>query len=100
MAAYKDLFGALSESKLLNDIEVAIWKKAQVLIDKAGATTKEITWASEALVSPRSKADPIARYVLAQANSNLTIAQIIGAGDSNIQTVVSAAVDKLIAGGV
>lgn len=99
MATYTELFDLRSNSAFLNKITVAIVKEAQVLIDKATPSIAEITWAGDALNAPRGKADAISNYVLG-ANSALTTTQILNASDSAIQSNVSAAVAKLIAGGV
>ena len=98
MATYQELFDLRSNSELRNKIAVAVVIKAQTLIDGASPTVAEITWSNNVLHNPIVKADEILNYVLA-ANNNATVAQIVGASDSAIQTNVDAAVNSLIAGG-
>lgn len=99
MATYTEIFNLKSDSQLRNKIAVAVAKKAQVLIDLASPTANQIAWANVAINNPLTMADKIMNYVLA-ANSAATAAQIAAASDADIQTNVSAAVDKLIAGGI
>lgn len=98
MATYAELYELRSDSELRNKVAVAATKKAQSLIDAASPTTAQISWANSAIVDPQAKAGPLLNYLLA-ANSALTVGQISGVSDANIQTAVNAAVDKLIAGG-
>ncbi len=98
MAAYEDLFGLGTDSALRNLVEVAIWVKAQALIDGATPTAAEIAWADAALKNPAANAEEILNYVLA-VNKAATVANIQGATDASIQANVDAAVDALIAGG-
>lgn len=99
MATYAEIFALRNHSELKNKIAVAVAVKAQALIDAASPTAAQIEWAQDAIVNPESKAGELLNYVLAK-NKALTTTQITEAADSAIQTQVSDAVDKLIAGGV
>lgn len=99
MATYEELRSLISDGEgddLKKRIEVAIAVKAQELIDLPTPSTNQLAWASEALISPASKADQIMHYVLA-ANRAAAVSQIAGATDSAIQSNVDSAVDKLVA---
>lgn len=98
MATYTELFELRANSALRNKIAVAIAVKAQALIDLASPTSAQIAWANSAIQNPIGKADTLLNYVLA-ANKARTVAQIEVATDTEIQTAVNSAVDKLIAGG-
>lgn len=97
MASYSELYDVRSNTELLNRIVVAIVIKAQILIDLATPTAKQIGWASSVLANPKGKADELFNYVLAK-NNTLTVAQINAASDSAIQNQINAAVDAIIAG--
>ena len=99
MATYQELFDLRSDDALRNRISVAVAVKAQELIDGGSPTQAQLDWASSAIQSPISKAGELLNYVLA-ANKAASVAQIQAATDTAIQTNVSAAVDKLVAGGV
>lgn len=99
MASYIELYDLASNSDLRNKVSVAVCVKAKDLIALASPSATQMQWASKALAAPVAEATKLLPYVLA-ANSTLTVAQITGAADSAIQTGVSNAVDKLIAGGV
>jgi hypothetical protein len=99
MATYAELFNLRSDDGLRNRVAVAVIRKAQALLDGAGPTSNEVTWASKALSAPGAEATRLFDYVLA-ANSAATVTQIQGATDASIQANVDAAVDALIAAGV
>ena len=102
MASYVELFDFLSVSKLKNIVQVCVWSKATELLKSETPTQAQIDWAVEAIKSPKSHAEYLVRYVLAD-NSSLTKTQIQAAIDnadsSTIQNKVSAAIDVIIAGG-
>lgn len=99
MATYAELYDLASNSDLRNKVSVAVTVKAKDLIALASPTNNQMAWASKGLLDPVGEAKKLLPYVLA-ANSSLTVAQLTSAADSAIQSGVSAAVDKLIAGGV
>lgn len=98
MASYLEIHLLRSNSDLQEKLAVAAVKKAQSLLDGPTPTADEVSWASSAIQSPSSKSGALLNYVLAK-NSDLTVAQIVGASDSAIQSQVNDAVDALIAGG-
>ena len=98
MATYSELFDLASDSPLRNRVSVAVAKKAQSLLDSGSPTAAQVSWASDAIANPVSKANMLLNYVLA-ANSNATPAQITGASDAAIPSNVDAAGDALIDGG-
>lgn len=99
MATYSELYTLHSDEALRHRVAVAVTIKAQALLDLASPTAAQVTWATEALMHPLAQTDQLFRYVLAK-NNTLTVAQIQGATDANVQTQIGAAVDKIIAGGV
>lgn len=99
MATYAELYDLNSNSPLRNKIAVAATIRAAEIVALASPTAAQIAWASKCLASPLTEASRLMPYVLA-ANAAATSAQISNATDATIQTAVTAAVDKLIAGGV
>jgi len=98
MASYIELFDLRSNEDLRNKVAVAIVIKAAGLLRGSSPTVSQVTWANEALITPMDKAKNLLNFLLAD-NNNLTVAQIVNATDSAIQTKVDIAVDALIAGG-
>ena len=70
-------------------------KAAQTIIDESAATpnhANRLTWAKAVLMSPDSFVERMLAYLIAK-NSGLTVAQITGATDTDIQNAVNGAVD-------
>lgn len=63
----------------------------------AGARDNRVRWGANAVTSTLPEAKRIMKVVLA-ANASLTVEQIEGASDANIQSNVDAAVDLIAAG--
>ena len=83
-------FGAFYEK-----LRVAVVVKAAALLDGATPTAAEVTWALAALGNPSATANDIQWYVIAE-NKSASIAAIVGASDSAMQSNVDAAVDKIV----
>lgn len=98
MATYEELYDLRNDSTLRNRVLVAIVVKAQEIIDSVTPTSAEVTWAEEALENPGMHLDGLLHYVLS-ANKDASVAQILGATDTAIQTNIDSAVDVFIAGG-
>ncbi len=98
MADYIDLKPLAVDQVLRDRVEVAIWVKAQTILDDGAPSAAEVQWASDALENPSLKATQIINYVLA-ANKSASESAILGAADTAVQSNVDAAVDALIAGG-
>ena len=100
MATYEELFILHSDNDpLLQKITVANWIAADIIrleVDTTPNHANRLTWAAGVLLGGVSSAQQMLNAVLAQ-NRALTVAQINGASDSDIQTAVNAAVD-LVAG--
>jgi len=99
VATYKELFELRADSPLRNRVSVATVVKAQDLIAAVTPTAAEITWANNTLTNAAGRAQTLLGYVLA-ANKSLSVAQIQGASDLDIQTEVDTAADAMIAGGI
>lgn len=79
---------------LVNRVTVAVAVKAASIINAATPTAAEQSWAKEALANPRSKADTLINFLIAD-NADLSISQINSASDTAIQGKVDTAVDNL-----
>lgn len=98
MATYLELHGlrgASGAGTLMQKIAVGICIKANALAKLPTPTDAQKTWAKSALASPESYVGTILNYILADYNT-ITVAQITGATDAAVQTVVNAAVDTLL----
>jgi hypothetical protein len=98
VANYLELANLGSNVTLLRRVQVAIIKKAQLLLDLPTPTANQLAFVNNALTAPESFAPRILRYILA-VNDGATPTTITGVGDTAIQNNVNTAVDKLIAGG-
>lgn len=104
MATYQELFDIASTqdgAALKTKIRVAALVACDVIRQEDAATpnhANRLTWAGRTLVNPGQAAEQLMWAVLAQ-NRALTVAQITGASDANVQTAVNAAID-LVAQGV
>lgn len=101
MATYEELYSLHSDNDpLIQKIAVANWIAADAIRVESAATpnhANRLLWAKDMLNTPGlAPAQQMLNAVLAQ-NKSLTVAQINGASDADIQTAVDAAVD-LVAG--
>ena len=99
MATYAELaaIGATDPdgfNALRDKVRVAVVIKAQAIAADVASTAEQNAWAVDALQEPITQTDPVMNYILA-ANAGVTIANILSASDSAIQTNVDAAVDTL-----
>lgn len=89
-------FAASSDYQTLNKkIVTAIAKKAVAIGNLTTPTAAQIDWCKAALAAPADQARTVINYVLA-ANAGFTIAQIIAATDTAVETQVNAAIDKIL----
>lgn len=94
MATYLELFGLASNSNLQDRATVAVVKAAQSLLSGT-PTVDQAKWSAAVIRSPRSWGDRILQVVLA-ANSNNSVAQITGATDAQLQSVVDGIIDAIV----
>lgn len=98
MATYSELRTLFNDSALRNRITVAVAIAAQGIIANAGTeTATRIAWAQRALQAPEAASATAMIYALAE-NNGLSVAQITGATDAALQSVVDGAVDGLAVG--
>ena len=100
MATYAELLNlANTNDALKQKIKVAVIVACDVIRAEAEATPQHaarLTWARATLANPDTAAAQMVLAVLAQ-NRELTVAQITGAADADVQTAVNAAVNLLAA---
>ncbi len=95
MATYMELFALKNDSDLQDKIAVAIVVAAETIrTDSSPPTnqTQRLTWARTAMHDPAAEATRMLWALLA-VNKDLTVASIVGASDTAIQTAVDNAVD-------
>lgn len=95
MATYAELLQASDNSVLHDKMRVAVIIAAQTVWTEAGTTpnhANRLIWAKAVFASPETEARRMLWSVLAQ-NSTLTLAQILGASDSDVQTAVNNTID-------
>ena len=95
MATYLELFSIRSEPELVEKMTVAVVVAAEAIRVDASPPANQanrLKWASLVFANPTSEARSMLWAVLA-ANKSATLAQIIGATDSSIQTNVDSAGD-------
>ncbi len=90
MASYEDLFRLSSNTDLRNRVAVAITIEVETL-RSAAPTDEQKWWMKQAIERPELMARRMIWALLA-ANKDATVANIIGATDTTIQTAVSNAV--------
>lgn len=104
MATYDELTALFGDGNMRRKLEVAVVVSAQTILSgadtvapfdqTAGQHELRAKWGNAALTSTETEAIRLWKYVLA-ANSGLTVAQIRGAADSDIQVNVDGAVDAI-----
>jgi len=98
MASYEDVRDLFADDALLNKTEVAVIVAADAITQNlATETTERVAWAQRAVTSPREEAKKCLRRILGKNNAQ-TVANILGASDSSIQTAVDETVDLLAKG--
>lgn len=101
MATYAELFDLRANDGLRNKIAVAcVIAAGNIRTEDPGTTNhaNRLTWAAAVFTDPIREATRMMWAVLAQ-NSTLSVGQITGASDANIQTAVNAAIDVFATGG-
>lgn len=95
MATYTELRGLINDPTLKDKISVALLIAAETIRTEDQQTTNHanrVKWAKKVLQDPDGNADDMLRALLAQ-NASLTVAQIQGVTDANLQTAVNNAVN-------
>ena len=99
MALYLDLSAILGDASLTARCKIAGLVAADTVRQESSNTANHsfrLVWASKMLKQPDEEANRIVLAVVAQ-NASATVAQIIGASDSTLQTAVNGAIDLLAA---
>lgn len=100
MASYQELFDLRRNQELLDKVTVAMIVAAETVFAEDGGMTNHanrVVWAREASINPRGMAGVFMSAVLA-ANKAATVANIIDAVDSAIQTNVDDVIDNFADG--
>src|SRR6478736_902246 len=100
MATYDELLQANASTALVNKVRVAVVVSATNIMGEAGATVNHanrLLWAKQVFSDPAAMGSRMMWPVLAQ-NRALTLAQITGAIDSDVQTAVDTAVNVFATG--
>ena len=95
MATYDELLQANANTGLINKVRVAVVVSATNIMGEATSTVNHanrLLWAKLVFANPADMGMRMMWPVLAQ-NRALTLAQIIGAIDSDVQTAVDSAVN-------
>ena len=95
MATHTEIRSLYTDSNLVGKMEVSVANKAHAILQEATPSATRMEWARTALVTNlTAEADMCLRYALA-ASKALTVAQLIGASDADLDAATSAAIDKL-----
>lgn len=100
MATYTELFGLRANDALRNRITVACIIAAEAVRVENESTANHanrLLWAKSVFANPLAESDRMLWAVLAQ-NAAITLAQITGATDAQIQTAVNNAVNVFATG--
>lgn len=100
MAAYIELRTLFSDTALLNRIEVACIVAAKTIRNEGSETPNHVDrllWAQAAYTDPSAMRHPMLRELLAE-NKDSTVQQITDVLDTDLQTLVDAAVDLFATG--
>lgn len=95
MATYTEIRNLMDDSDLRNKIATAAIVAAEGILNEATPTNARVKWASSAFENPQREANRLMMAVLA-SNRALTVAQISGASDTDIQTAVNSAINLFI----
>lgn len=98
MATYTELhtLATSQASALQQRIGVALTIRAYAYVTAQSPTAAQLDWAKACLARPEDYSGIVLRAALA-ANKDLTVAQIQGATDAGLQTVVDNVVNTLLA---
>ncbi|MEO9231637.1 MAG: hypothetical protein ABI216_22165 [Devosia sp.] len=100
MATYAELLVANADTGLINRVRVATFISATDIITEAPATTNHtnrLLWAKQVFSDPAAMGSRMMWPVLAQ-NRALTLSQLTGASDADVQGAVDAAVNVFASG--
>jgi len=100
MASYAELYGLRNDSALRNRVMVACIIAAEVVMAEVDTTpnhANRLVWAASVFANPVAEASRMFMAILA-ANSGLTVEQIQGATDAQIQTGVDDHIDLFAVG--
>lgn len=95
MATYTELRGLVNDPTLKDKISVALLIAAEAIRTEDTGTANHanrVKWAKKVLQDPDGNSDDMLRALLAQ-NAELSVAQIQGVTDTNLQTAVNNAVN-------
>lgn len=89
------LTGTTDAGNLRAKVAIAALDRAAVIVGEVTPSVARKQWAQDMLASqPPSKIDELFRYTVL-SNDSLTIAQILAADDTSLQTAINTAVDAL-----
>lgn len=100
MATYAELFDLRSHSALKNRVSVGCIIAAEVIRGEDSGTanhTNRLTWAKAVFENPEHESTRMLWALLA-ANNTLTVAQLTGVTDANLQTSINNAVNLFASG--
>jgi hypothetical protein len=100
MATYIELRNLFGNGDLLNKIEVACLVAAAAIVAEDAGTSNHanrLVWARNTYTTPRAMAEKMLMAALA-ANKASTVAQITGATDATLQTIVDSSVNLFAVG--
>lgn len=95
MAAYSDLAQLINDPTLRDRVAVALLVAADVIRLEGDAVpnhSNRLKWAKQVLRSPYDHADDMVRALIGQ-NKDLTVTQIQGVIDTQIQNAVNSSID-------
>ena len=96
MATHVELYSLFGNDELLNRLEVAICKKARVVLEVA-APAAAAAWAAKVFEQSQTEAEGarMLKYLLAGCSDAMTVAEIKATSDADLNLAVSNAIDKL-----
>ena len=100
MATYAEVASIREQeawNAFLNKVRVAATIKAAAIIDSDTPAAAALEWARQTISNPSSAGDGLVWYVVA-SNVGVSVAAMLGASDSAIQTNINAAVDAIYGG--
>jgi hypothetical protein len=101
MATYAELNALQNNDTLIEQVRVACVIAAETIRGESEATdnhANRMVWAASVFANPRVEGTRMLWAVLA-ANKDMTVPQITGATDAQVQAAVDAAVDLFATGG-
>lgn len=94
MASYVELAGLTQDEGLIARLSIAVAVAAEGIRTEDPPVPSRVNWAVSALANPDGRARGLVWLLLAQ-NKDLTVAQIQGVTDAQLQAAVNAAVTLL-----